>query len=95
MSLWWLTPEGAKALAEENRALDESYEREMEYRSRVEPIVDDLERKDALLREALNVIAELGPRGRKQRNGCFFVIPPEPCFCTACKIKRELNEVTE
>ena len=91
MSLWWLTPEGSKALAAENLALDERYEREMEYRARVEPIANDIERKDGLLREALDAMLNLAPRIKNDRGGCFGD-GGQDCECTACRIRRELAE---
>ena len=95
MSLWWLTPEGSRALAEENRELDERYEREMEFRQRAEPLTSEIDCLRALLREALESMLNLAPRV-KGYDGCFGRMVGgtggEDCTCTACKIKREIGD---
>ncbi len=55
-----------------------------------------LNRKDALLREALEALYSLAPRV-KDYGGCFGRMTGgggADCECTACKIKRELNTNT-
>ena len=48
----------------------------------VRDLDEAIRRKDDLLREALSAM----------HNGCFFDTPKDAtCFCTRCKIKRELN----
>lgn len=56
--------------------------------------VADMNRKDDLLREALEAMNNLAPRV-KEYGGCFGKMAGtgggHDCTCTACKIRRELK----
>lgn len=49
-----------------------------------------MERKDVVLREALEALLNMAPRIRDERGGCFGN-GGQDCNCTACRIRREIG----